>query len=401
MEGNTLLLSTGYLIDYLGKNNWDEKKNFIREISVNIIKAIESQDLYIVLVGEKESNRIPSFKRFCKLLDRYVNYRRGKASVILKRFNVIYKSVIFRNWHGKVAIKYYRDNSQTKILGSIVGSSNLTLPALIPKRSPWNREADLYIINGNIVKGSALVETQYSIEYCRQQFKKYEEDLIEATSQLEQLGIKYEVPIYEKCKSKEEFWRKIEDMSLKCRGRYINLINNKGWVNNKYRVLESYEKIFELFCELGGLNRISKTLRSLVAEIQEKVIGAIDEIEKIYQYDSDIIIFNDIILSLKAFSSLNVDRTSNEDLMNMRRKIKVLIKMLNSDKNIKYNDQVKIVMQILEDLYRNTSKSIKHTLSLNTIFNVSVKDTYTESILIGIYNEMEEIVQKFTIKQYP
>lgn len=144
MRGNLLIISTGYIHNAQAYSNTE----VLKKITNAIISSPHNLGLTVLIVGGKQESIYPqNFKVFCDLL----RSRLPKGLNI----NVHFRRVIGDNWHGKVAVKVQatliaecRYNVQS-YYGAIIGSSNLTPPGTLEGQYGWNRETDLFLVNGN------------------------------------------------------------------------------------------------------------------------------------------------------------------------------------------------------------------------------------------------------------
>lgn len=174
MPGETLILSTGYA-DYDILNN---NPNFIDLVHKGLYdKNLQKKGTEIIILGGKFKHNHPlnqnSKYYVCdsntKLLRKNCNscspyychqYKFEKfvndMNLLLKNKKYAHKLRFFRalndDFHAKIAMKLYKGTP----IAAIVGSSNLTKPAFNDNYNFFNHEADMFIWNGRVLKGTSL-----------------------------------------------------------------------------------------------------------------------------------------------------------------------------------------------------------------------------------------------------
>lgn len=173
IKGDTLILAYGYIQEAI------TAEILIDEIDKGFNFSSDTQKRIILIGGQFDNSHITDdsvcvnnygqvnprakcwrchFDKFHQYCDDFFKGLKTKKPL---SHNVVVEKIYAHNqlpalntlnkWHAKIAVKL-DNNSQPKVLASMIGSSNLTLPPFSLSHSAPNVECDIYSWNGNKLK---------------------------------------------------------------------------------------------------------------------------------------------------------------------------------------------------------------------------------------------------------
>lgn len=158
MEGNKLIIATGYINNSSEWNNGEALK-YIGDL---IKKKIEKEKFNLIILGGKVDKNYPDNAiEFCKRLDEYVGS---------KHLNISLRRIYGDCWHGKVALKA---DSDSKIYGVLLGSSNFTPASILTGKLYFSMELDMLIVNGNIVNNYKTISCDLDTDQMRKEYENW------------------------------------------------------------------------------------------------------------------------------------------------------------------------------------------------------------------------------------
>lgn len=340
-NGTELIISTGYIFEFLDENG-NEKKNIkysrinMMEIKDAIIKSLEVNDLNVVIIGGNDKRKKEDFKFFCNEINNYVEDKRRRG-LVYNKFNIQYKNVIEYNWHSKVAIKYNRNEENVEISACIVGSSNISNSTMQKEALYWTRECDIFIKKGRMQFFRNTNIEQVNIKNCLKEIDysiKMINKLVEECNNIQ----KNNEFIY--CRKGE-----IEERFFIFRNYYNRMLDGK--YNDKIKI--KIQMMFNLYIEI---------MRKV--ELKNKLTKVIDNI-KSFNYidlngkDLDIISINELELILRRCRKFDIRRI---DTLKYLRSLK-------GDFGMRmYNDYLESLMLSIYNEIRFTEKYLTETINL-------------------------------------
>lgn len=327
-NGTELIISTGYVFEFLDENG-DEKKSIkytrenMLEIKVAIIKSLEVNDLNVIIIGGNDKDKKEDFKFFCNEINNYVKDRRIRGSVYNK-FNIQYKSVIEYNWHAKVAIKYSRNEGDVEISACIVGSSNISNNTMQIGGLYWTRECDIFIKKGRIQSFLDINSEKVNIKNCLKEIENLVKRINKLVEECNSIQKNNEF-IY--CKKEE-----IEESFSTFRNCYKKILDS----NHNNQLKSKIQMMFKLYIEIMSIIELKNKLTKVIDNI--KYLDYIDLNGK----ELDIISINELQRILRSY-----------------RKV----------------DRIRI-------------ETLKILASLKGNFGMAMYKNYQESLMLSIYNEI-------------
>ena len=390
MPGDTLIISTGYI------NNSNSKANSmaISDIVEQIKNTVTTKLDILIVGGDNGSNYPLCFEDFCNELNK--NIKPSK-----KYINVEFKRVLGDNWHGKVAIKLDRDNlnqENNNNYGALIGSSNCTPINILHSQYGWNKEMDVYIVDGAKIKKDMLIsidEKEYSINICKKEIgvlakrfeyylKKYDNDLCKIMKETIE---KIRKDLEEYCKDElyEDLYDSMDKSIKKIKINYSEC-EDKNIKDKALHILQQCNEINNIF-------RIEKEIRISYSKLLDTSVGLSNSKEFNYIPDYFYKGTGDI---LDIIYDLNVDNVNLKDINSLYSSIKEKEKYFNDRCKNDVSENMKNVFKALDEC-KNTVKGIRKNLgSFKTIYNLNVDGSYTESILKGIYMQIGDVINNFT-----
>ena len=392
MQGNLLIVSTGFI------NNSNPTANdmAIKKIAkaINIRNSINKNIFEIIIVGGEpayRSNYPNNFINFCNELYAKIT---DKSNIKIK-----FKRVIGDNWHGKVAIKIYENSwnfNNNIYYGAVLGSSNSTPVNILDNQFGWNKETDLYIVDGNLVADSNLNRIkgfEYNIKNCSCQIDKNIKKINDNIENILKNNIgnigKIEV------KNDETLETNLDTLLNKCKNYIVlNQDSDKGYlfysilkcineINNMNRIKNEIENSF---------NSMNEPWRCFKRETQSLVIEARQHNNYVAQRFQDCInnISRDII---------DRQNISYYNFNNIYKEVKQLEKDY-CNKEIwrstffseSYKKELKCFIETLNKIRKNL-------IVFRTIYDLKVDGAFIESIIKGIFIEVKDIIDNFTIEE--
>lgn len=386
MEGNLLILSTGYI------HNSSQYSNNLAlndlASAINKRNKMFSSKLIVKIVGGEVDSTYPNnFMNFCNELYSKINDH--------SKIGIKFERVVSDNWHGKVVLKLEEDVnnfSNNKYYGALVGSSNLTPINILDSQFGWNLETDLYIIDGKIVHNSdihRIKEVECDIGMCEAEIQSNTTKIkLSIKSVKDKLNIELPNPITddkiasiadlrelrEKCKEYAQDTGNEEYKYL-----LISILQSITCISNADRIRNEIKKAFE------DLKWPGKELRDKVKSIE----GVNDEI-----YEACTEILDSAVELYKNKASCTFD-----DFNRMYNKIKEFQKEYKE--SIRYNN-VQVIQECFHslDIFKESISIIrKNLLSFKTIYDFKTDGPFIESILKGLYFETNDIIDNFCTEE--
>lgn len=385
MDGNVLILSTGYIHNSKSSNN-RAITEFAKEIDNRNLRAASS--LTIVIVGgetDTKSSYPNNFIDFCNEL-----YKNIKDKSKIK---IIFKRVLGDNWHGKVAIKIEEntsDFSNNKYYGALVGSSNLTPINILDGQFGWNKETDLYIVDGNLVKDSKLnkvKELECSVKVCDQEIisniKKINISIKTINTEIKTIELE------NIDRDDKAYLKQLEKLKNICK-EYLS--SNK---NEESQYL--FSSILQSIGDIMNLNRINSEIHKSFEDLRQPGNGLYQKANNLKEVYPEIYNRYEDILNITKELFKEKETCTFDDFDSLYSQIKEFQKYFN---DLTENNKERIVVEFSKsiELFKGAVNTIrKNLLVFKTAYDLKTDGAYIESILKGIHIEIRDIIDNFTI----
>lgn len=399
MEGNVLILSTGYIHNSSVWANGAAVDSLV--IAIDKRNKEYSSILTVKIVGGDTDKTYPeNFKDFCKELYSKVSKP--------KQIHIKFERVITDNWHGKVAIKLEEDAvkpSSNIYYGAVVGSSNLTPINIISAQFGWNMETDLSIVDGKEVKNSELhrvKEEKMNIRVCEGEIRSDIKKINSGIKNIKSINIAIADPINIKAFVVED----LKELKDQCK-YYLKIITDKkdenikddkndDKINGKFyftSILQSIASINNVDRIKKEINESFKSLEKSVNDLKAKTIILIFLVDQIiFERYEDI--------ENKALKLLKEKETSNADNFE---ELHIQIKDFQKEfYKFRKDDEEPAIVECFNaiDLFNDNVKNIrKKLLVFNTVHDLKTDGTYIEPMLKGIYNGINSVIDNLTTEE--
>lgn len=159
IDGDTLIIATGYIYNSTNDNN----KKCVENLAKCISKNISKRKLDVKVLCGYGNDTKQQAKDFCTNLKREVNNTNLKIELyLLKKMN----------WHGKICIKKDANNNYA----ALIGSSNFTPVNLLENSIYFNIESDIYMLNKQFIKNKKdFDEMKINLKYLKKDIEDYGE----------------------------------------------------------------------------------------------------------------------------------------------------------------------------------------------------------------------------------
>ncbi len=363
MKGNLLIISTGYIHD----SSYYANKKVVDKIADAIKKSSYKHGLTVFIVGGKQEPIYPqNFKDFCQLL-------RSKlpqgANV-----NIQFRRILGDNWHGKVAVKVQAALiSECKYdvkyyYAALIGSSNLTPQSTVEGQYGWNRETDLFLVNG-----SEITQPLNRLEKNTICIKSIEKE-IERTKKRIKTSLNNLNKYIPEVLGMDDMW--CEDSVDRLRSIFFDNTNNQDaiWGCQSIEQLEYWMK-----------------MKKVYEEQIEKLIKKYGDTIEIYN-NMNCEILSDLLYGVyeRLVDKSKVDIFLVKEMKEIIRDIKKELKKPENNLHRVYLEET------IKKLYNEVQDVDKELQVFEPIYELKCEDSYIESIIKGIYIETESIIRNCT-----
>lgn len=386
MDGNLFIISTGYINNSNDKTNKYAIKQISDDINTRNSRSIEKLTLIILGGEEDHKNSYPkNFIDFCNELYKNITDK--------SKINIQFKRVIGDNWHGKVAIKLYMDNddnSKNKYYGTVIGSSNFTPINILNDQFGWNKEADLYIVDGNLVTESTSLKidgNDLSLNICEKEIITSKKRI---KTSMNKINEKIDSVIFDDLNTLDN----LDKIRITCKDYLIK--NSKSEHNYLfYSILQSISNIknFE-----NIEHEILKFVQSIEGSWKDYKSITNRLIQKINEYAEDYHneLKNGLKNIIKKMQLLNDMKNCSYDLNNIYKTLNDVHKQFvvatlenNFELNDKYINTSNRLINIMADLR-------KRMLVFKSSYDLKSDGAYITTIIEGIYIGINDIIINFT-----
>lgn len=377
MDGNVLILSTGYINNSTVWRNSESIKDF-----ANWINSKNAQLTLIIVGGKNDTNNgYPvNYENFCKEVYNQI--------IDKTKIRIIFRRVAGDNWHSKVAVKLLKNTNEQRYYAALVGSSNLTPINILENLNSWSIESDLYIVDGILIKDSKLnkiSETQKTIQICKKEIECNIENIKSCVKEINQRSnFAFKTRIGETTQISDEILLSLNNECVEelfidpglSKDLFIEILKSIDIIKSNKRIKDKITKALSSIKESGNnfyrcKNKLKTSYNNIFISATEILNNAINLHKKNEQASFED--FNDLYNQLKDFEKrFDEFKKANKDII-MQEFFQSLI------------DFREVVQTIRKDL-----------LVFKSVYNLKIDGGYIESLIKSIYFEISDVINFFT-----
>lgn len=377
MDGNVLILSTGYINN---STAWRNNKSI--EDFADWINNKNSQ-LTLIIVGGKDdaNNGYPvNYENFCKEVYNKI--------VDKTKIKIIFRRVAGDNWHSKVAVKLLENTNEKRHYAALVGSSNLTPINILENQNSWSIESDLYIVDGSLIKDSKLnkiSETQKTIQTCEKEIEFNIENIKSCVKEInKRSGFVFKTEIEETAPISDEILLSLNNQCVE------ELFIDPGLSKDLFtEILKSIDII-------NSTKRIKDEIAKALSSIKEPGNNFYRCTNKLKTSYNNIFISATEILNNAVNIHKKNEQTSFEDFNDLYNQLKDFEKIFDEFKKANKDIIVQEFFQSLIDFREVVQTIRKDLLVFKSVYDLKIDGGYIESLIKGIYFEISDVINGFS-----